>query len=288
MRSRQAIGFGRIWSNPPRAADAWTTKLIWMSAAVNSSAANQDSHWPLSRSDGLNYLLISLRQRQDRSLALHVRAIEEAHAEQGDGQAVTLRDDCVDVMHGHVANAYRVELETISEDIAVGRFHHDLLTVVVVEPEAARLAGGKRDERRAGIHGKSNRHTVHFAIGDQGAPFVCSDHRVVGLGGGTRLGRGGGARLPSRRTHCELHASTLDIEGCAIAPHRQQNDAFARLLSDGESLQRTAFDLHHGLVWEQADDVHVQRGCAGRDQQADGYRSNAMANIHRLRGRSNQ
>src|SRR5256886_9620866 len=187
------MSFGRLWSNPPRAADAWTTKLIGMSAAVNSSAANQDSHWPLSRSDGLNYLLIPLRQRQDRSLALHVRAIEEAHAEQGDGQAVALRDDCVDVMHGHVANAYRVELEMISEDIAVGRFHHDLLTVVIVEPEAARLAGGKRDERRAGIHGKSNRRTVHFGIGDQAAPFFCSSRRVFGRGGGQRAGpRGAG------------------------------------------------------------------------------------------------
>src|SRR5437588_6210274 len=153
MRWRQPISFGRVWSNPLRAADASTTNLIWMLAAVDPSPANQDTHWPLSRSDGLNYLLIPLRQRQDRSLALHVRAIEEAHAEQGDGQAVALRDDCVDVMHGHVANAYRVELETISEHSAVGRFHHELLAIVIVEPEAARLASGKRDERRAGLHG---------------------------------------------------------------------------------------------------------------------------------------
>src|ERR1700687_1465779 len=85
-----------------------------------------------SKQTGRAYLLVPLRQRQDRSLALHVRAIEEAHAEQGDGQAVALRDDCVDIMHGHAANAYRVELETISEHIAVGRFHRDLLAVVVV------------------------------------------------------------------------------------------------------------------------------------------------------------
>ena len=102
------------------------------------------------------------------------------------------------------------------------------------------------------------------------------------------MGCGGGARLPSRRTDCERHASTLDIERCAIAIHRQQDDAVARLLADGESLQGAAVDLHHGLVWEQADDVHVQRGRAGRDQQADGYRSNAMETIHNVRGRSNQ
>src|ERR1700730_12361468 len=85
----------------------------------------------LGAAHGPSYLLITLRQRQDRSLALHVRAIEEAHAEQGDGQAVALRDDCVDVLHGHAANAYRVELETISDHIAVGLFHHELLAVVV-------------------------------------------------------------------------------------------------------------------------------------------------------------
>src|SRR5437867_415457 len=108
---------------------------------------------------GRTSLLLPLRQRQDRTLAPDVDAIEETHAEQGDGQAIALRDDCVDVMHGHFANAYRVELDTISEHFAVGRFHHDLLAVVIIEPEPARLAGGKRDERRAGVHGKSDRHT---------------------------------------------------------------------------------------------------------------------------------
>jgi hypothetical protein len=85
-----------------------------------------------------------------------VHAIEEAHAEQGDGQVVALHDDCIDVMNGDVANAHGVELETISERIAVGRLHRRLLAGVVVEPEAARLAGEKRDERRAGSYGKSN------------------------------------------------------------------------------------------------------------------------------------
>src|SRR5438552_18550276 len=91
--------------------------------------------------NGINYPLIPLRQGHDRSVAPDVHAIEEAHSEQGDGQAVALRDDCVDVMHGDLAKAYRVELETISEHIAVGGLHHGLLPVAVVEPESARLAG---------------------------------------------------------------------------------------------------------------------------------------------------
>src|ERR1022692_277182 len=217
-----------------------------------------------------SYLLLPLRQRQDRSLAPDVHAIEEAHAEQGDGQAVVLRDDCVDVIHRHVANAHRVELETISGHIAVGRFHHDLLAFVVIEPEAARLARGKRDECRAGIHSESNRHTVHFAVGDQFTPFVCRDLRVVGGRRGARLGRGGGACLRSRSTQSERHVSTLDIERCAISRYRQQDDVVACLLSNGEGSQGTAFDLHQGFAWEQANDVDVQRGCSGRDEQADG------------------
>src|ERR1700674_5305428 len=130
-----------------------------LAPAAPMGRRSTDNHWPLSRNERLNYLLIPFRQRHDRSLAPDIHAIEEAHAEQGDGQAVALHDDCVDVLHGHAANAYRVELDTISEHIAVSGFHHGLLAVAVVKPEAARLAGGKRDERRAGVDGKSNRHT---------------------------------------------------------------------------------------------------------------------------------
>ena len=64
--------------------------------------------------NALNYLLIPLRLRHDRSLAPDVHAIEEAHAEQGDGQVVALHDDCVGVMNGDVANAHGVELENAS------------------------------------------------------------------------------------------------------------------------------------------------------------------------------
>src|SRR5450755_2852392 len=68
-------------------------------------------------------------------------------------------------------------------------------------------------------------------------------------------------------------ATALDVNVVGLFPNKA-------VVQIGERLQGAAFDLHHGLVWEQADDVHVQRGCAGRDQQADGYRSNAMVTIH--------
>src|SRR5205823_2226973 len=149
-----------------------TPPFVTLTSTSNRLLRSQARLRRYSTRPGRTSLLLPLRQRQDRSLAPDVDAIEETHAEQGDGQAIALRDDCLDVMHGHFANAYRVELETIGEHFAVGRFHHDLLAVVVVEPKAARLAGGKRDERRAGVHGKSDRHTVYFAIGEQIAPFV--------------------------------------------------------------------------------------------------------------------
>ena len=106
-----------------------------------------------------------------------------------------------------------------------------------------------------------------MAVGDQIAPFVCGDHH--GVGG---IGRGGArlARLFSRMAQCERHASTLDIERCAIALHREQDDVVASLLSNGERSQGSAFDLHDGLVREQADDIDVHRAHAGRAQQAEG------------------
>src|SRR5450755_2852391 len=54
-------------------------------------------------------------------------------------------------------------------------------------------------------------------------------------------------------------ATALDVNVVGLFPNK------AVVQIEGGALQ-TLSDLHHGLVWEQADDVHVQRGCAGRDQ----------------------
>ena len=62
-------------------------------------------------------LLNPSRQRHHRCLAPHFHAIEEAHAQQRDGQTVALRNDRIDIVHGDVANAYGLKLDTISGNI---------------------------------------------------------------------------------------------------------------------------------------------------------------------------
>src|SRR5207244_3991482 len=92
-----------------------TPPFVTLTSTSNRLLRSQARLRRYSTRPGRTSLLLPLRQRQDRSLAPDVDAIEETHAEQGDGQAIALRDDCLDVMHGHFANAYRVELETIGE-----------------------------------------------------------------------------------------------------------------------------------------------------------------------------
>ena len=145
-------------------------------------------------------------------------------------------------------DAHGVQLDAVGAGDSVGGLHQRLPALRVVEPQADRVAGGKRYECRAGIHGELDWHAVNLAIGDKVAVLIDGQERA----------RGGG-RLHARMPQSERPALAFDFERRAVRFDRDQDDAFACLLSDRQGLQRPAVDLHDGLVREQADDVDVER-----------------------------
>ena len=93
------------------------------------------------------------------AVALHFHPVQETHAEQRH-RHFALVDQRIDVVQGHIADPYRIQLNFADHGLAVRRLGHALLAAVEIEPDPAGIGGAQRNHGRPGIDDEAHRGAV--------------------------------------------------------------------------------------------------------------------------------
>src|SRR3954468_22384346 len=188
--------------------------------------------------------LEALDQDHRRAIALHLHAIEEAHAEQREIQSA-VEDHGVHVVHLDAAHAHRVELDVVDRDRPVCGAGHAALAAAIVEPQALGLAPRQRDHRRAGIDHEAHRHAVDRTVGEEVAARIGrEDHRAAVHACSCRA-------VVLADVQQALFA--LQLDGRAVLLHRQHADAVPGLAELHRLGIAAVQGEHRSLVADHAD-----------------------------------
>src|SRR5438477_49050 len=151
-------------------------------------------------------------QRHGLAVALHLDAVEEAHAEQADRAQALLEHCGIDVGKLDVADLHLVEFHEIAGRRAVGGLDHPARALAPVDAEPGSIGSGQHHDRGPGIYHEAHRHVVDRRLGEE-VPA-----RVDGKGGALTVGRVGGAAVVlSEHEHAAL---AVDLDGGALLLYR--------------------------------------------------------------------
>ena len=165
----------------------------------------------------------ALGQHHRLAVALHLGAVEEAHAEERRLQPA-FEHHAVDAVQRDVAEPDGVELHAVGRRGAVRRLHQPPLALEVVDPETLCLGSGQGDRRRAGVDQEPHRAAVHLAIGDEVAAGIGLERDRAGA---AARGSGGDVGL----VHLQRPALAVDLlEGRGLAVHGDEHHALGRAL----------------------------------------------------------